>query len=78
MIAVKISIVEQTYQMDEDGQFVCAHESAYIEKACCSPFQLGSSGYIECGCGGRDSIICPNQECTGFTEEDMVRLEGEL
>lgn len=54
----------------------CKHEDAYIEKACCS--QVGSSGYIECGCGGQDSLICPNNNCPGITDEEAEELWKEL
>lgn len=53
---------------------VCTHPNAYIEKACCSPFDIGDSGYIECGCGGQDSIICPATTCTGIQEYEIDEL----
>lgn len=62
-----------TYEYDFlDGVLLCKHEEYEIEKACCST--RGSSGYIECGCGGVDSIICLNKECTGITEEDVENI----
>lgn len=39
-----------------------------IEEACCS--STGSSGYIECACGGVDSVICENPDCTGIGGDD--------
>jgi hypothetical protein len=48
----------------------CQHEDAYIEKACCSPFQR----IVECGCGGRDEVICPNEHCTGIKDSEVDEL----
>jgi len=50
----------------------CSHEDVTIIKACCS-FPSGS-GYIECGCGGRDEVVCNNPECTGMSDEDLDDL----
>lgn len=62
------------YVKDEDGEWVCAHYDAYVDPACCSPFDIGSSGYIECGCGGHDSVVCPNPACTGLLEHEIERI----
>jgi len=62
----------ETYIYDYfDGEWYCAHANSYTEEACCST--TGSSGYIECGCGGQDEVICPNQDCTGI--EIKAKLE---
>ena len=61
---IPVASNDEKYVMDEDGVFRCAHVNHYVERACCS--SRGSSGYIECGCGGRDEFICPNQDCTGI------------
>lgn len=60
------------FKLSEDGDWVCAHDEAYIEKACCST--VGTSGYIECGCGGRDSIVCPSYHCTGIMDWEIDDL----
>lgn len=61
-----------TYKMTEDGEFVCAHEEAYIEKACCSG--VDSDGLIACGCHGQDGIICPALDCDGIQEHEIQTL----
>lgn len=65
---------QYTYTMNEDFEFVCDHNNAVIQKACCSTLDRGSSGHIECGCGGMDFAICYNPNCTGITEEDADRI----
>lgn len=57
---------------DELFQYVCNHSEAEIEKACCST--IGSSGYIECGCGGQDSVYCPAKDCTGIEDYEVDEL----
>lgn len=67
-----------TFALSEDNEWVCTHEDAYIEPACCS--SAGSSGYIECGCGGQDAVICPSIGCTDIQDweiDDLLdRLRG--
>lgn len=64
---------KETYTYDfEMGEMVCNHDNAYIEKACCS--SVGSSGNIECGCGGRDSVVCDNKDCTGIQDFEVEEL----
>lgn len=63
---------------DELEEMVCDHRDAYIERACCSPFQVGDSGYVECGCGGVDSIICPAGDCTGIQDWELEKLMEQL
>lgn len=58
--------------MELDNQ--CKHEEAYIEKACCSPFAIGDSGNVECACGGRDSVVCPDPLCDGIDEREVEIL----
>lgn len=53
----------------EDERFICDHNDTTLEKACCKV--RGSSGYIECGCGGIDNLVCENPDCTGITEDDL-------
>ncbi len=59
-----------------DGAFEPQHEDAYLEKACCS--MPGSSGYIECGCGGRDSVLCPAVDCPGIADYQVDALIDKL
>jgi hypothetical protein len=61
------------YDIELEGM-VCDHDQAYIEPACCSPFQIGESGYVECGCHGQDSIICPDPNCTGIQDYEIEEL----
>ena len=65
---------EGVFTMTEDGVFVCTHPEAYIDRACCSPFQVGESGYVECGCGGTDSVVCPAVDCTGIQDWEVDPL----
>lgn len=58
----------------ETQEMVCAHLDAYVERACCSPFAVGPSGYIECGCGGVDGVVCPNPHCTGLLEHEIEAI----
>ena len=60
----------------EDERFICDHNDTTVEKACCSPLDRGSSGYIECGCGGMDSTVCNNPDCTGM-EDDMPEFNND-
>ena len=53
---------------------VCAHNGAYIQTACCSPYQR----IIECGCGGQDAIICPNKNCPGINDDELIDLREQL
>lgn len=67
-----------TFEMNEDGEFVCNHEEAYIERACCSG--RDSEGNPSCACHGVDGIMCPAFDCTGIQDweiEDLFdKLEG--
>ena len=62
LIAVQYS--NEKYILTEDGEWACAHEDAYVEKACCPP------GTNDCGCRGMDSMVCPNDNCTGISERE--------
>ena len=75
-VHVPVRADDTVFAMSEDGEFVCSHGAAYIEKACCST--VGSSGYIECGCGGRDSVICPALRCTGIMDHEVDQLFAKL
>lgn len=72
---VKVQGDNAVYKRNEDGFWLCMHVEGAIQRACCM-FQ-GSSGYIECGCGGRDSVVCYNPFCTGITDDDAdILLAG--
>lgn len=71
MFIVEVKQNTEQYVMTEDGEWVCAHVNAYVEKACCP------AGTQDCGCQGRDSVICPNPECTGLTDQDVDEIIGE-
>ncbi len=58
--------------LTENGELVCGHADAYIQKACCS--QPGDSGYIECGCQGMDGVVCPATNCTGIEDHEVDDL----
>lgn len=51
-----------------DGERLCLHVNAYIERACC-PF-----GAEDCGCKGLDSVACLNPECTGIEDHEIDGL----
>lgn len=65
-----INIVNQstTFRLEPDIGFVCTHEDAEIEKACCP------AGTRDCGCYGSDSISCPAVDCTGIQDDEVERL----
>ena len=63
------------FKWNEDlEQYTCAHEEAYIDMACCSPFSVGDSGYVECGCQGQDGLICPASDCTGIQDWEIENI----
>lgn len=62
--------------MNEDGEFVCPHLEAYIEKACCSG--TDSEGNVSCGCHGQDGVICPAIDCTGIQDHEVDTLFDRL
>lgn len=69
MTSIAITQIEATYSLTEDSEFVCEHEDAEIERACCSG--RDSEGNPSCGCHGMDSVWCPNPDCTGLTDRDI-------
>lgn len=56
------------FALSEDNEWVCAHQDAYIEKACCG------AGTTDCGCYGRDSVLCPSIGCTGIQDWEINDL----
>jgi hypothetical protein len=67
------------FALSEDNEWVCTHEDAYIERACCSGYD--SEGLPSCGCHGQDGVICPAIDCTDIQEWEIDglfdRLEGD-
>ena len=76
MPTLTVKDASTTYKMTEDGEFVCAHEDAYIEKACCSGFD--SENNPSCGCHGQDSVICPALDCDGIQDWEVDELFDRL
>lgn len=69
---IEITETSHPYTMSEDGEFLCEHEDAEIERACCSG--RDSEGNPSCACHGMDSVWCPNPDCTGLTQNDIERI----
>ncbi len=69
---IPVKIIEtSSYSIKEDSyELTCDHEFAEVEAPCCST--VGSSGYIECGCGGNYSVYC--SDCDN---EDLTDLEAD-
>ena len=59
---------DNLFRIGQDGLEYCAHEDAYIVKACCPTGSLG------CNCQGRDSVICPADDCTGILDSEVTTL----
>jgi len=57
-------------------EYICSHKDAYIEKACCT--HPDSDGNYSCGCGGHDSVICPNSKCQGISDGEVDSLYEKL
>ena len=77
MNVVHIPVIDKSINlvMNEDGEFVCPHNDVDIEAPCCST--PGSSGYIECGCGGMHSVYCNDCHNEDMTDSDIERILGE-
>lgn len=71
-MTININAPEVTYSMTEDGDFLCDHNEAEIERACCSG--RDSEGNPSCACHGQDAVWCPNPDCTGLTDNDVERI----
>lgn len=74
MNRIKVEQDTSSYHL-ENGEIVCDHNDTEVIKACCS--QVGSSGYIECGCGGADETVCRNPDCTGFSDDDLPEFSND-
>ena len=72
-------IPQGTFALTEDGDWLCTHEDAEIERACCRN-PVDNNGNVTCGCYGQDGVICLAWDCTGIMDyevEDLFnRLEG--
>lgn len=67
IIPVTITLPSGSRQIYEDGVLLsCSHADTDFTPACCSA--RGSSGYIECGCGGMDSTFC--NDCQSEVENE--------
>lgn len=55
-----------TYELNEDGEFVCLHERAEVEPPCCSG--------RDCGCYGLYSVYCPDCDYMNMPERDVEAL----
>lgn len=67
-----------TFYLSDDNEWICTHENAYIDKACCSGHY--SDGSPSCWCYGVDNVVCPSTDCTDIkdweTEDLFNRLNG--
>lgn len=60
-----------------DDEWRCLHENVEVEAPCCTT--RGSSGYIECGCGGQYSIYCndcDNDDLRDYECDDIINRRG--
>lgn len=71
-MTIKIKGTEDSYTMTEDGDFLCDHSEAEIERACCSG--RDQEGNPSCACHGVDAVWCPNPDCTGLTDHDVEMI----
>lgn len=75
-VHIPIRDLSTAFVMTEDGEFVCSHEDAYIDPACCSG--IDSEGNVSCGCHGQDGVLCPATDCTGIQEHEVDDLFDRL
>lgn len=61
-----------SYSLTEDNEFKCTHEDYDVIEPCC--MMTGSSGYIECGCGGMTYVECNNRDCDGVEDYEVDEL----
>lgn len=64
------------FALTEDGDWVCTHEDAYIERACCLGYD--NEGNVSCGCYGQDGVLCPSTGCTDIQEWEVDGLFDRL
>lgn len=68
---MKIQVRYEGYEVHLiNDEWRCAHNNVEVQAPCCR--NIGSSGYIECGCGGSYRVYCP--DCKG---EDMRDYEAD-
>ena len=65
-----------TFELSEDGEWLCNHEDAEIEAACCSGYD--NEGNPSCGCHGQDSVFCNAWDCTGIEDWQIEALFDRL
>ena len=75
-VHIQIQDRSTTFVMNEDWEFVCNHEDAYIDPACCSG--IDSEGNVSCGCHGQDGVLCPAWDCTGIQDHEIDDLFDRL
>lgn len=73
MMPIHIPVQYADQPQTIDVEVICTHPEAYIEKACCPPSSL-----VECGCGGRDAVVCPNPKCQGIDDNEVDDLFDRL
>lgn len=76
MMPIHIPVQDKDVRQVIDVEVICTHPDAYIDKACCSG--PGPNGVVECGCGGQDSVICPNPNCQGIDDNEVDDLFDRL
>lgn len=71
---IDVKFVETSSYSLKDGDtfLTCDHEFAEITPPCCST--RGSSGYIECGCGGMYSVYCPDCDYMNMPDNEVDEL----
>lgn len=66
--SIKVKIQDSSFKINiYEGDVECTHENLSLVEPCCN--SRGSSGYVECDCGGVREIICNNPDCTGIYED---------
>ena len=74
---MNIKVVQYGYpvHLNEDNEWRCLHQDVIIERPCCS--SAGSSGYVECGCGGMMSVYCndcDNDDLRDYEINEIMEL----
>lgn len=69
-MTVSVKDNNTTFALIND-EWRCAHENAYIQKACCYPY-IGM--IITCACQGADSVHCRAYSCTGINDDEAEKL----
>lgn len=60
-------------EIDENGTLYlkmrCTHRNIEVTPPCCTA--TGSSGNIECGCGGMYTVYCPDCNNADLTDQEI-------